>query len=119
MAAADKVISYFAGTKFLAIEYSGDSADDQQVFIASSDPVFADDPGTRRSSDGFLFQLYEGPVDWRAAKQQTVTTSSTEAEFLALSQAAKEAIWWDRFSESIEFDSSQKLVNLRPLLAHV
>jgi len=37
-----------------------------------------------------------GPIAWRANKQDTVTTSSTEAELLALSQTAKEAIFTSR-----------------------
>jgi hypothetical protein len=38
-----------------------------------------------------------------------VTTSSTEAELLALSRTAKEAIWWRRFFESIQYDPMKKL----------
>lgn len=41
-------------------------------------------------------KLFEGPIAWRANKQDTVTTSSTEAELLALSQTAKEAIYLSR-----------------------
>ena len=36
--------------------------------------------------------LFGGAIDWRASKQKTVTTSSTEAELLALSNAASEMI---------------------------
>lgn len=90
-AAADR---YLAGTKHLAIEYSGGDVklQDQHVFIASSDAAYADDHNTRKSSDGFLFQLYGGLIDWHAGKQKTVTLSSTEAELLALSFASREAI---------------------------
>jgi hypothetical protein len=35
-------------------------------------------------------KLFGGPVAWRASKQDTITTSSTEAELLALSSTAKE-----------------------------
>ena len=38
-------------------------------------------------------KLFGGMVAWRANKQDTVTTSSTEAEFLAISQTAKKAIY--------------------------
>lgn len=31
-----------------------------------------------------------GVIDWKASKQKTVTTSSTEAELLAVSTTAKE-----------------------------
>ena len=41
-------------------------------------------------------KLFGGPIAWRANKQDTVTTSSTEAKLLALSQTAKEAIYLSR-----------------------
>lgn len=105
---ADRVISYLSRTKNFAIEYSGKL--NSNIFNCASDAAFGDDEMTRRSSDGYLFQLYGGAVDWRAAKQTTVTTSSTEAELLAISRTGKEAIWWKRFFESIKFDTEEKLV---------
>ena len=107
VAAADRAISYLNSTPTLAIEFSGRAGAD--IFLCSSDAAFADNELTRRSSDGYLFQLYGGAIDWRAARQNTVTTSSTEAELLALSRTAKEAIWWRRFFESVQFDTAEKL----------
>ena len=46
-------------------------------------------------------KLFEGPIAWRANKQDTVTTSSTEAELLALSQTAKEAIFTSRLFKAV------------------
>jgi hypothetical protein len=46
-------------------------------------------------------------IDWRAAKQKSVTTSSTEAELLSLSYAAKEMIWWRRFFTAIRFHTGE------------
>jgi hypothetical protein len=90
LVAANRVIAYLNDTKNFVIEFSGKSS---EIFLCASDAAFADDELTRKSSDGYLFKLYGGPIDWRAAKQATVTTSSTEAELLALSRTAKEAIW--------------------------
>ena len=38
-------------------------------------------------------KLFDGAVTWRANKQDTVTTSSTEDELLAISKTVKEAIY--------------------------
>ena len=80
---------------------------EKKVFTSWSDAAFADDLGSRFSSAGFLFQLYGGPIFWKSIKQKTVTTSSTEAELLALTCTAKELIWWSRFFDSIHFDTQQ------------
>ena len=41
-------------------------------------------------------KLFNGLIGWGANKQDTVTTSTTEAEPLALSQAAKESQYVSR-----------------------
>lgn len=105
LAAANRTIQYLCSTRGYAIEYSGENT--SQIFKCASDAAYADDVDTRRSSDGFLFQLYGGAIDWRAGKQKTVTTSSTEAELLSLSTAAREVIWWRRFFAAIKFDTQQ------------
>jgi hypothetical protein len=87
--------------------YNGSLPADSRIFLCSSDASFADDNDTRRSSEGFLFLLYGGPVDWRATKQKTVTTSSTEAELLAVSGAAREMMWWERYFNAIGFKTHQ------------
>jgi len=56
-----------------------------QSFIYASDTSFADNSVDRKSSQGYIIKLFGGPIAWRANKQDTVTTSSIEAELLALS----------------------------------
>jgi len=101
-AAADQVISFLYGTRTLAIEFSADS--DEDVFTCASDAAFVDDKTTIRSTEGYLFKLFGGAVDWHSTKQKAVTTSTTEAELHALTHAAKEAYWWKRFFASIQLD---------------
>ena len=110
---ADRVIRYLVGTKYLALEFSG--FPDQSTldfecypFECYSDAAFADN-SDRKSSDGFLFTLYGGPIDWKASKQATVTTSSTEAELLALSRTAKEVQAWQRFFHAINYQLDSKI----------
>ncbi|KOS36072.1 hypothetical protein ACN38_g13245 [Penicillium nordicum] len=54
----------------------------------ASDALFGDNKD-RKSSEGYICKLYGGPIDWKASKQKTVTTSTTEAELLALVEAGK------------------------------
>ena len=53
--------------------------------------------------------LFGGAIGWRANKQNTVTTSSTEAELLALSQTAKEAIFMSRLFKALSLELSEPL----------
>lgn len=105
LAAVDHLISYLYGTKDLAICFGG-SQSDSQIFTASSDASFADNPD-RKSSEGFIFCLFGGPIEWKSRKQKTITTSTTEAELLAISHAAKQLYWIKRLFSFIEFDIDQ------------
>ena len=50
-----------------------------------------------RSQFGFVFCLNGGDVSWRSSKQDTLADSTTEAEYIAASDVAKEAIWIKNF----------------------
>jgi hypothetical protein len=104
MQAINRVILYLYRTRFLAICYK--RKEFEAALLAASDASFADNVD-RRSSGAFLFKLFGGPIDWSAKKQKTVTTSTTEAELLALSEAAKQLLWWLRFFKAVEFDPEQ------------
>jgi hypothetical protein len=104
---ANRVIVYLRDHKNLSIVFDGLATDpnaSMRVVEAASDAAYGDDPSTRRSSEGYVIKIFGGPVDWRASLQNTVTTSTTEAELLALTHLGKEVIWWQRFFKQMAFD---------------
>ncbi|KAK8931207.1 hypothetical protein KSP39_PZI016896 [Platanthera zijinensis] len=54
---------------------------------------YAGDLDRRRSTSGYIFLLGGGPISWKATLQDIVVLSTTEAEYIAAVEAAKEAIW--------------------------
>jgi hypothetical protein len=50
-----------------------------------------------KSQYGFVFCLNGGAVSWKSSKQDTVADSTIEAEYIAASEAAKEAVWIGKF----------------------
>ena len=111
----NRVLLYLQTTKYYAIEFLGSvgqstevETSDKEVLQVSSDASFADDPETRRSTQGYLMKLFKGPIMWQSSKQKTVTTSTTEAELLSLSNTAKETIGLYRLFAQIEFDPEQQ-----------
>jgi hypothetical protein len=61
-----------------------------------SDSDWAGDLGDRKSTGGFIFLLSNGAVAWRSKKQTIIALSTTEAEYIAASEAGREAIWLQR-----------------------
>jgi hypothetical protein len=93
-------------TKSHALQFGGKlpEALEEPVFQIYSDASFGDDSQTRRSSNGYVFKLYRGAIDWQSCKQRSVATSTTEAELNAISTAARAALWWKRIFEQLDFD---------------
>jgi hypothetical protein len=59
----------------------------------TTDQLIAAIPNNFPYSTRLGFKGRKPIIRWRANKQDTVTTSTTEAELLALTQAAKEALF--------------------------
>jgi len=107
---ANRVIAYLYTTRHLAIEYSSTIPDEiEKVLKVASDASFADDHASRRSTQGYLIKLFNGPIMWQSSKQKTVSTSTTEAELLALSHVGKEVQHLARIFKAIRFDAEQNI----------
>eukprot|EP00253_Pinus_taeda_P011767 PITA_11767 len=60
------------------------------------DADWAGDLDQRRSTSGYVFNLFGGVVSWMSKKQSVVEISTTEAEYMAATHASKEAVWLQR-----------------------
>ncbi|RKL19990.1 hypothetical protein BFJ72_g15129, partial [Fusarium proliferatum] len=94
--AADRVIQYLSHTRHRALRFGGPGG-----LTVASDTSFADNTLDRKSSQAYTIRLFDGLIGRRASKQNTVTTSTTEAELLALAQAAKESLYVSRLLKEL------------------
>jgi hypothetical protein len=58
-----------------------------------TDADWAGSPTDKKSTSGGIFSIKSTVVSWYSRKQRFVALSSAEAEYMAASQAACEAIW--------------------------
>ena len=57
------------------------------------DADWAGDASDRKSTSGYVFMLYGGAISWRSRKQNMVSLSSCESEYVSLAEACKEMLW--------------------------
>ena len=100
--AAKRVLQYLQGTQNLGITYGG--GEELIKATAYSDADWASDPNDRRSISGYIFLIGDGPVSWSSKKQPTVALSSMEAKYMAISHAARHAIWTRTLLAKLGFD---------------
>lgn len=87
LAIAKKVLAYLKATSDLGLRY--DSKKGKLGIRTFCDSDFAGDPATRRSTTGILIMANDRPIHWATKLQKMAVTSTTEAEIIALSCAAK------------------------------
>ena len=87
---AKRIVRYLKRTVKLGITY--DPAFNSLQLHGYSDANWGPAPD-RRSTSGFVFYLAGAPVSWQCRRQRTTALSSTEAEYLGISDAVKELLW--------------------------
>jgi hypothetical protein len=55
----------------------------------------------RKSTSGYVFKLNNCIITWNSAKQKTVSLSTTEAEYIALTTAINEALWLNQLLKEL------------------
>jgi len=71
--------------------------------VGWSDSNWAQDHDDHRSTSGFVFDVAGSSISWFSKKQATVATSSVEAEYVALANVTKEAIWLRTLLTELDF----------------
>lgn len=86
---AKRILKYLQKTKSYGLKFTKDTCN-LEGFV---DADWASNSIDRKSYTGFCFKLSGCVVSYECRKQQTVALSSTEAEYMAIAEACKEAIY--------------------------
>ena len=99
--AAKHLLRYIQATKDFAILYDASST---AYPVGYSDASYANDSDDRKSTSGSLFFYAHGIISFQSQKQPVIALSTMEAEYIALSDAAKEAIFLAKLLRSLKID---------------
>ena len=116
--AAKRILRYLKGTHDYGLLYQKKSSVE---LLGYSGADWAGDVGDRKSTSGYVFFLGGAAVSWKSCKQTSVALSTAEAEYIALSGAFQEAMWFQqliadvlnkRVQETTIFEDNQSTICL-------
>ena len=84
-----RVLRYLSGT----IDYGLWFDESEGDLVSYCDADWAGSSGDRKSTSGVLIKLGNSPICWKTMKQNCEALSTTEAEYISMSEAAKELVW--------------------------
>ena len=89
--AVKRIFWYLSGTRDYTLTYGGERHN--LVGYTDADGASQDH---HRAISGYAFLIDGGAISWSSRKQELVTLSTVEAEYMAVTHAAKECIWLRR-----------------------
>ncbi|KAL0410977.1 UNVERIFIED_CONTAM: hypothetical protein Slati_3687400 [Sesamum latifolium] len=92
------ILKYLKRTKDMFLIYGGG----ELILEGYSDASFQSDADDAKSQLDFVFKLNGGVVAWKSSKQDTTADSTMEAEYIAASEAAKEAVWMKNYIQELD-----------------
>ena len=84
------IFRYLTGTHDFGILFD-QRASTEAVGYMDSD--YAGDLDSRKFMTGYVFRFAGGPICWKSTLQDVFALSITQAEYMAMTEAGKEAIW--------------------------
>ena len=85
------LLKYIKGTLTEGLVYHSSKEGVKLIGFVDSD--YAGDRDKRRSTTAYVFTVCGNCVSWKSQLQSVVALSSTEAEYIVATEAAKEAMW--------------------------
>ena len=92
--ADNRVFRYLAGTRAMSLKYKRSPTSVPLSIIAFSNSDYASCRDTRRSVSAYAVMLNGCAISWLSKKQQSVASSTTEAEYMALATTSRQALWY-------------------------
>ena len=92
------ICRYLLGTRNYALVFDGATGYGLEAY---TDSDWGTDPTSRRSTTGYYLTLANGIFSWVSRTQKTIALSSTEAEYMALSDCSRQVVWIKQLLQEI------------------
>jgi hypothetical protein len=99
-----RIIKYVLLTKDRMLKMKPIGSQDKTILIGYCDSDYAGDKDTRKSVTGYVIYLEGCMIDWKSKSQKSVTLSSTEAEYVSISEISKDLVFVKNVLDFLEID---------------
>ena len=100
MAAAEHVLQYLRDTWNESITYTRGFPNPNELW-GWVDADWAGDTDTRRSHTGYILIMNGGPVSWKSRRQDNVSLSTSEAEFVAANELSRYGTLMSKYTDML------------------
>lgn len=101
------IFRYLRGTSKLCLTFGR-----CKCYLAGyTDADMAGDLDSRKSTSGYIFTFSGGAISWQSRLQKCVSLSTTEAEYVAATEAGKEMLWLKRFLQELGIQQEEYIIS--------
>jgi len=93
MTTAKRVLQYLKSTADFRLQFNGNGIGIDNSLVGYSDSDWANDSTNHKSQGGHVILASNGAISWQSRKQSLIAMSTLEAEFIACSEASRDAKW--------------------------
>ncbi|RVW49359.1 Retrovirus-related Pol polyprotein from transposon TNT 1-94 [Vitis vinifera] len=104
----DLAFAVSVGSSSVCLVYG--NGDVSSGLVGFTDSDHGGDLMKRRSLTCYIFTLFGCAISWRASLQPTVALSTTEAEYMSLTEGVKEGMWLNGFLGSLGLNLSKPVI---------
>jgi hypothetical protein len=109
MTAGNTVLQYLKSTGDFRLHINSNGISIENSFVGYSDSDWANDSADRKSQGGHVFLASNGAISWQSRNQSLIAMSTLKAEFIAWSEASREAKWLLQLQQDIHKKDSPPL----------
>ena len=100
------ILRYLRGTSKVCLFFGNG----KPMLDGFTDADMAGDVDSRKSTSGYLMTFAGGAVAWQSRLQKCVALSTTEAEFIAITEACKEVLWLKKFLQELRLKQERYIL---------
>lgn len=100
--AAKRIMRYVKGTLEFGLVFPNMKGEQEVELMGYSNADWCGDKNDRKSTAGYFFRFGEAPISWCSKKESIVALSSCEAEYVAASMSACQALWIDSLLQEMK-----------------